>query len=157
MTNTLQSLPVAYRQCAWEFYVELSTRRAVTGRPSDPHDFRDEIYVESFDSLYAFFTEARNIMKRIPVESMNPLNPLCPCLLPDLMCHALRNVIRPFLEPWQADYRFWWDRVSDKFLTPFERQTFYPKRDEMLAYWGKAREEMQAIQEKVNSIYILGD
>ena len=157
MTTNLQYLPKAYRQCAWEFYVELSTRRAVTGKPNDPHDFRGEIYVESFDSLYALFGEARNIMRRIPVESMNPLNPLCPCLLPDLMCHALKNVIRPFLESWQADYRFWWDRVSDKFLTPFERQTFYPKRDEMLAYWGKAREEMQAIQQKVNSIYILGD
>lgn len=42
------------RQCAWELYTELSTRRAVTGKLSDPKckDFNGEIYVESLDSLY---------------------------------------------------------------------------------------------------------
>ena len=154
MKNRCLSRPIASdRQCAWAFYVELSTRRAVTGDPKNPHHFEGEIYAESFDSLYAFFVEARNILRQIPVESINPS---IPCDLHDLMHTALTDVLRPFLETWQADYRFWWDRVSYKFLKPCERQHLYPKRDEMLAYWGKVREEMQRIQEKVYSDIILG-
>ena len=52
MNNTCPSRPIAsYRQCAWAFSVELSTRRAVTGDPKDPDNFKGEIYAESFDSL----------------------------------------------------------------------------------------------------------
>ena len=54
------------RQCAWELYTELATRRAVIGVLSDPKckDFEGESYVESLDSLFRFFQEARAIMRK---------------------------------------------------------------------------------------------
>ena len=104
-------------------------------------------------TLYAFFAEARNTLRQIPIETIDPSIAYD---LRHLMHTTLINILRPFLETWQADYRFWWDRVSYKFLRPFERQHLYPKREEMLADWGKVREEMQAIQEKVYSDTILG-
>src|SRR5262249_26057477 len=57
------------RQCAWELYTELSTRVAVTGKADDPDcvQFGGELYIESLDSLYNFFWEARGIMRKFPV------------------------------------------------------------------------------------------
>jgi len=61
------------RQCAWELYTELSTRVAVTGKSDDPDcvDFGGELYVESLDSLYMFFREARGIMRRFPAGRLS--------------------------------------------------------------------------------------
>lgn len=36
-----------------------------------------------------------------------------------LIHRAMGDVLRPFLETWQADYRFWWENTSDKTLPPF--------------------------------------
>lgn len=51
------------RQCAWELYTEMSTRVAVTGKHLDPDciDFSGELYIESLDSLFRFFQEARGL------------------------------------------------------------------------------------------------
>src|SRR5215471_16307429 len=59
------------RQCAWELYTELSTRVAVTGKADDPDcvEFGGELYIESLDSLYNFFREARGIMRKLDRKS----------------------------------------------------------------------------------------
>ncbi len=62
------------RQCAWELYCEIVTRVAVRGSlDADGNEvFDGEVYAESLDSLYNFFLESRQIMKRYPVGP-------CPC------------------------------------------------------------------------------
>lgn len=156
------------RQCAWELYTELATRVAVTGKPRDPDcaDFSGEVYAESLASLHTFFGEARKIMRQFPVSSTyaKPRKVLgirtgagVENHLGALIHRAMRDVIRPFLETWQADYRFWWENVSNKELRPFERQEAYPKIKEMLSEWSDVRAIMRAIQDKLVEMYKLVD
>jgi hypothetical protein len=68
---------------------------------------------------------------------------------------VIRDVLRPFLEKWQAEYRYWWEYTSDKALNPFERQDAYPRRDEMIADWVEVRAVMKTIQIKLIDTYKL--
>ncbi len=145
------------RQCAWELYAELSTRVAVTGKPKDPDctDFSGEVYAESLVSLYTFFGEARKIMRQFPVGIIGDLK--IENHLGALIHRSMRDVLRPFLERWQADYRYWWEEKSDKSLPPFERQAQYPRIKDMLAQWSDLRAIMRAIQDKLAISYKLID
>lgn len=145
------------RQCAWELYTELATRVAVTGKPHDRDgtDFSGEVYAESLVSLYTFFSEARKIMRQFPVGAINAKG--VENHLGALIHRAMRDVLRPFLESWQADYRFWWESGSDKTLSPFERQKTYPKLNEMLSQWSDVRAIMRAIQDELVTMYKLVD
>lgn len=145
------------RQCAWELYTELATRVAVTGKPKDPDctDFSGEVLAESLSSLHSFFGEARKIMRQFPVSSINAKG--VENHLGALVHRAMRDVLRPFLETWQADYRFWWENVSDKSLSPFERQKAYPKFKEMIYQWSDVRAIMRAIQDVLVEQYKLID
>ena len=145
------------RQCAWELYTELATRVAVTGKPKDPDctDFTGEVYAESLASLHTFFGEARKIMRQFPVGSKNAKG--IENHLGALVHRSMRDVLRPFLETWQADYRFWWDYTSDKTLPPFERQKAYPKLNDMISQWSDVRAIMRAIQDELVSMYKLVD
>lgn len=144
------------RQCAWELYTELATRRAVIGKVSDPKckDFEGEIYVESLDSLFRFFQEARAIMRKFPVGRIsinlqNHLGALVYRMMPDVM--------RPFLEKWHGQYRHWWEHESDKSLMPFARQAAYPKRDDFLHDWTNVRWMMRHVEKKLIQVYKLVD
>jgi hypothetical protein len=143
-------------QCAWEFFTELATRVAVTGKSkdSDCEDFTGEIYIESLTSLYVFFGEARKIMRQFPVGKIAPTAKI-ENHLGALIYRAIRDVLRPFLEKWQADYRFWWENVSDKTLDPFERQKAYPQIKQMIAEWINVRVIMRAIQNQLMKEYKL--
>ena len=145
------------RQCAWELYTELATRIAVTGKSKDPDctDFSGEVYAESLTSLHTFFSEARKIMRQFPVGSINAKG--IENHLGALIHRAMRDVLRPFLEAWQADYRFWWENTSDKTLPPFERQKTYPKLHDMISQWSDVRAIMRAIQDELVSMYKLVD
>lgn len=145
------------RQCAWELYTELATRVAVTGKPKDPDctDFTGEVYVESLASLHTFFGEARKIMRQFPVGSLNAKG--VENHLGALVHRSMRDVLRPFLEAWQADYRFWWENISDKTLSPFERQAAYPRIKEMISQWSDVRAIMRAIQDELVKMYKLVD
>jgi hypothetical protein len=61
----------------------------------------------------------------------------------------MRDVLRPFLETWQADFRYWWEEKADKSIPPMERQTQYPRIGDMLAHWSEVRAIMRAIQDKL--------
>lgn len=144
------------RQCAWELYTELSTRRAVTGKLSDPKckDFSGEIYVESLDSLYRFFQESRLIMRKFPVgrlsfDQQNHLGAL--------VFRMMQDVLRPFLEKWHGQYRHWWDNESDKTFAPFKRQAAFPKHDEFLRDWTSLRWMMRRVQKRLVEVYKLVD
>lgn len=156
------------RQCAWELYTELATRIAVTGKSKDRDctDFSGEVYSESLTSLHTFFGEARKIMRQFPVCSTYvkprkilgiPTGAGINNHLGALIHRAMRDVLRPFLETWQADYRFWWENVSDKLLSPTERQKKYPKLDEMISQWSDVRAIMRAIQDELVLMYKLVD
>ena len=145
------------RQCAWELYTELATRVAVTGKPKDPDctDFTGEVYAESLASLHTFFGETRKIMRQFPVGAISAKG--IENHLGALIHRAMRDVLRPFLETWQADYRFWWENTSDKSLPPFDRQKAYPKLNDMISQWSDVRAIMRAIQDELVSMYKLVD
>lgn len=145
------------RQCAWELYTELATRVAVTGKPKDPDcaDFSGEVYAESLASLHTFFGEARKIMRQFPVGSIQARG--IENHLGALIHRAMRDVLRPFLEAWQADYRFWWENERDKSLRPFESQKLYPHLEKMLSQWSDLRAIMRAIQDELVTMYKLVD
>lgn len=156
------------RQCAWEMFTEMATRTAVTGKTSDPDctDFSGEVYAESLISLHAFFGEARKIMRQFPVCSTHVKSTKIFGLhigtgienhFGAMIHRAMRDVLRPFLETWQAEYRFWWESLSDKALSPLERQKLYPKIDEMISEWSDLRAIMRAIQDELVKKYRLID
>ena len=142
------------RQCAWEFYVELATRVAITGKRDDPDcaNFDGELYVESLDSLYSFFQESRKIMRKFPVGriSISQKNHLGA-----LINRSLNDVIRPFLERWHVEYRYWWDNESNKSLSPIKRQNAFPKIQELLRDWAALRWLMREVSKKIIEEYKL--
>lgn len=144
------------RQCAWELYTELSTRVAVTGKPDDPDctNFDGELYIESLDSLYTFFQEARRIMRRFPVGKIAVLQKNH---LGAMVSQAMANVLRPFLEKWQVHYRHWWENESNPRLAPLERQTHYPRLKEFLSDWSALRWLMRELQKELVRVYDLVD
>lgn len=145
------------RQCAWELFTELSTRVALVGKPNDPDctNFSGEVYAESLTSLHACFSEMRKIMRQFPVGSSAAKN--IENHLGALIHRAMRDVLRPFLERWQSEYRFWWESLSDKTLPPFERQKVYPKLKDMISQWSDVRAIMRAIQDRLVVAYKLVD
>lgn len=142
------------RQCAWELYTEISTRRAVIGMHNDPKckDFGGEIYAESLDSLYRFFQESRSIMRKFPVGrlSIDQQNHLGA-----LIFRMMQGVLRPFLEKWHGHYRHWWEYESDKNLAPFQRQSAFPMRTEILYDWTNLRWMMRHVQKQLVKTYKL--
>lgn len=144
------------RQCAWELYTEMSTRVAVVGKLDDPscENFDGEIYIESLSSLYSYFQEARGIMRKFPVGrlSINKKNHL------GVLIHRMmRDVLRPFLETWQGQYRHWWEYESDPKLPPFKRQEKFPQRQAFLKDWADVRALMRSVQEVLIDTYKLVD
>lgn len=142
------------RQCAWELYTELSTRVAVTGKLSDPDctNFDGELYIESLASVYKFFQEARLIMRKFPVgrlegEQKNHLG--------IIISNVLSDVLRPFLEKWQVDYRHWWENQSNPRLSPLDRQGEYPKIKDFLGDWSNIRIYMRQLQNELIQVYQL--
>lgn len=144
------------RQCAWELYVEMSTRVSVTGKHHDQDctDFNGELYVESLDSLFRFFQEARGIMRKFPVgkiggESQEHLGVM--------VNKAMTNVLRPFMEKWHVKFRHWWENQSNPRLDPIERQKQFPELKEFLADWTSVRWLMKAFQNELVKVYKLVD
>lgn len=144
------------RQCAWELYTELSTRVAVTGKPSDTecNNFDGELYIESLNSLYNFFQEARKIMRQFPVGRISITEK---DHLGILISRMMENILRPFLEKWHVNYRHWWENNSNPRLSPFDRQSEYPNLKEFLADWSAIRWLMREVQKELVRIYSLID
>lgn len=142
------------RQCAWELYAEMSTRVAVTGKVQDSQctDFEGEVLVESLDSLDAFFQAARQIMRDYPAGRTLEQNHLGV-----LICRIFQQVLRPFLERWQADFSCWWQYQSNPQLPPMQRQKEYPKFEPFLNDWTSLRALMRQTQEKLAREYKLID
>lgn len=144
------------RQCAWEFYTELSTRVAVTGKMSDIEctNFSGELYIESLVSLYNFFQETRKIMRKFPVGRLGQNQDQH---LGVMISKVLSNILRPFLEKWQVKYRHWWEHQSNPRQSPFERQEDFPELEDFLSDWSALRWLMRKLQDELVSVYQLVD
>lgn len=142
------------RQCAWHLYTEIITRVAVSGKRRDKtcRDFSGEVLAESFESLHTFFRETRYIMKEFPVGKIKEK---LQCHLGILIHDLLADVLRPFLEKWQADFRAWWQQQDKNKLSWFEIQKQYPKYEELLKDWTDLRKIMRSIERKLCEEYKL--
>lgn len=144
------------RQCAWELYTELSTRVAVTGKPRDDDctDFSGELYIESLSSLYTFFQESRIIMRRFPVGRISGDNTRH---LGVMISRMMEEVLRPFLESWQVQFRYWWEHESNPKLQPVVRQAEFAAIDRFLEDWTAVRWLLRRLQRELVSVYSLVD
>jgi len=144
------------RQCAWELYTEMSTRVAVTGKCSDSDctNYSGELYIESLDSLFKFFQEARGIMREFPVGKIGGTNQEH---LGVMVNKVMSNVLRPFLEKWQVKYRHWWDNQSNPRLSPIARQEEFPELKAFLDDWTSLRWLMRQFQKELVAVYALVD
>lgn len=142
------------RQCAWQLYTEIVTRVAVSGKRRDEtsSDFSGEIIAESLASLHSFFQEARQIMKEFPVGKLKEKNQ---DHLGILIHDLLADVLRPFLERWQADYRAWWEQQDRTGHSRFDIQKTYPKYSELLEDWTHLRKLMRKIEHQIRDEYKL--
>jgi CheY-like chemotaxis protein len=147
------------RQFAWELYAELSTRSAVTGKPSDPTctNTQGELYYESFASLIAFCKELRSLLRSFPASEASKYIPESGASkhLGALMLDITCVVLNPFLDKWRQDYTSWWEFESNKNLPATERQQQYPKLQEMLVDWRHVKKTMRAVQIVVAKEYNL--
>ena len=144
------------RQCAWELYTEMSTRVAVTGKCNDPDcmNYNGELYIESLESLFRFFQEARGIMRKFPVGKIGGTNQEH---LGVMVSKVMSNVLRPFLEKWQVKYRHWWENQSNPRLSPIGRQKEFPELEAFLDDWTSLRWLMRAFQKELVVVYALVD
>lgn len=142
------------RQCAWELYTEIVTRVAVSGKRRDETcaDFSGEIIAESLASLHDFFHEARMIMRQFPVGQLKERDQ---SHLGILIHDLLADVLRPFLEKWQAEFRSWWQQQDVSEGTWFEKQEKYPRLKEFLEDWTALRKLMRKLENKIRDEYKL--
>jgi hypothetical protein len=142
------------RQCAWKLYTEIATRVAVSGKRRDETsaNFGGEVIVESFSSLFEFFKVAREIMKEFPVGKLKEKNQ---SHLGNLIHDLLADVLRPFLERWQADYRAWWEQQDRSSTSWFEIQKKYPHYEELLKDWSQLRKLMRKLEHQLRDEYKL--
>lgn len=144
------------RQCAWEFYTEISTRVAVIGKINDWEcaNFEGEVLSESLESLYGFFQETRRIMRRFPVGKL-PIGKKEH--LGAMINEVMERGLRPFLEKWQSEYRYWWEYKSNPRLGPKDRQEQFPEWVDLLNDWTALRLEMRKLRNLLISTYSLVD
>ena len=64
----------------------------------------------------------------------------------NLINRVLANVLRPFLEKWNGQYRSWWARASKADDSPYEIQKTFPKRAEFLGDWYALRFIMRRVE-----------
>ena len=142
------------RQCAWELYTEMVTRVAVVGKRLDLtcEDFDGELYAESLDSLYSFFRETRGIMRKFPVGKLKEFKQEH---LGVLINRILNNVLRPFLERWNGQFRAWWATAKENKNSPYEIQEQFPHLQQFLRDWRDLRRIMRKVELALRDEYKL--
>ena len=110
------------QEIAYKLWVEQSTRKI--GLPFDENDVISEVY----DSWYAFFGIARDLLKDLPAERLAYSGELV-----DLTQKVLNNGLRPHLTKWQAKYRKWYFENSNKEGSPQDIQKAFPEYEELLS------------------------
>ena len=91
-------------------------------------------------------------MKNFPVGKLKEKNQ---SHLGILIHDLLADVLRPFLEKWQADYRAWWEQQDRSKESWFELQKKYPKHKDLLDDWTHLRKLMRKLECRLRNEYKL--
>lgn len=132
------------QEIAYKLWVELSTRKI--GLKFEP---KYDVITEVYDSWYAFFGIARELLKEIPVDRLHNSSQLI-----SLTEKVLNVGLRPHLTMWQAKFRKWYAVNRDKHdrKTPQEIQKEYPQYEELkedLINTNKRLIEYKELMEKI--------
>lgn len=115
--------PEAFR-IAYQLWIEMTTRKLGL-----PIDLRHDLVADLYDSWYAFFKTARELIKAIPLHR-DPASREMRQLV-ELSRAILNEGMRPHLEQWQARFRVWLadggNRALAPGLTPQEAQCHFPE------------------------------
>lgn len=96
---------------AYQLWIEMTTRKLGL-----PIDLRHDLVVEIYDSWYAFFKTARELIKAIPLHR-DPASKEMRHLV-ELSRAVLNDGVRPHLERWQARFRGWLAAGGNRALAP---------------------------------------
>ena len=111
------------QEIAYKLWVELNTRKI--GLVFDPkYDVIDEVY----NSWYAFFTIARELLKEIPATKLPYSTELI-----TLTTKVLNDGLRPHLTTWQAKYRKWYGLQKEDTRSPQEIQKDFSGYDALVS------------------------
>lgn len=109
---------------AYQLWIEMTTRKLGL-----PIDLRHDLVADLYDSWYAFFKLARELIKAIPLHR-NPASHEMRRLV-ELSRAVLNEGMRPHLEQWQARFRVWLaaggNRALAPGLAPQEMQSQFPE------------------------------
>lgn len=134
------------RQIAYKLWVELSTRKI--GLPIDvEYDVINEVY----NSWYAFFGIARNLIKEIPVSKISRDHTKS---ISDLSIDVLNRGMRPHLTKWQARFRHWFSQETQKQpdQTPQHLQRQFPEYEELLSDLVQVNERLIEYRNKMREL-----
>lgn len=112
------------QEIAYKLWVELSTRKI-----GIPFDKENDVINEVYDSWYAFFGIARELLKEIPADRIEHSHKLI-----NLTENVLNLGLRPHLTVWQAKYRKWYENEQNDYRdkSPQETQRRYPEYDKLI-------------------------
>ncbi|WP_406537366.1 hypothetical protein [Methanobrevibacter sp.] len=136
------------REIAYKLWVELSTRKLGL-----PMDLNEDVIVELYNSWYAFFGVARELLKEFPISKLNNGNEKD---LVEITTELLNDVLRVHLTKWQAKFRKWYkeelENPENIKLTPQEIQRKYDKYNELTEDMLKINDNLKYYQDILYSI-----
>ena len=128
----------AYR-IAFQLWIEMTTRKL-----GMPIDLRHDLVVELYDSWYAFFKTARELIKAIPLHRDPGSREMR--RLVEISRAVLNEGLRPHLEQWQARFRTWWavngSLAVSADVAPQEAQSHFPQ-------WELLRHDLLAANQRL--------
>ncbi len=130
------------QEVAYKLWVELSTRKIGLLFEED-NDVIDEVY----NSWYAFFGIARELLKEIPAEKLSNSGELV-----NLTQRVLNEGLRPHLTKWQAKYRKWYAGEKDREGAPQEIQKNFPEYEALLSDLKETNKRMIEYKEYMRKI-----
>ncbi len=72
-----------------------------------------------------------------------------------MISNMMDDVLRPFLERWQVEYRHWWENESNPRMSPIARQREFPGLDVFISDWSSVRWLMREVQNELVKVYDL--
>ena len=131
------------REIAYKLWVELSTRKLGL-----PFDLNEDVIVELYNSWYAFFGVARELLKEFPISKLNNDNEKD---LVEITTELLNDVLRVHLTKWQAKFRKWYknelENPENFNLTPQEIQRKYGRYNELTEDMLKINDNLKYYQD----------